>query len=333
VKQYASDVFFVLSMYYFTIKKYSIYSKKYIYTGLLGAIGVFLSNVSPIVLTCVGLYLILDHRSKNDGGEKAEKKYLLFILFFWAVLFLFYYLMFIRNHPSRAGMIRYWSKANAFMPTNPFSADFYEFLYEKSSKIISILLPFSEFGAILISLLFLFGCLFLIKNSVEGLKKIWLFNSYRTGLDHLSDKSTFTIGRGRFGEKIKAVCNIIFRVRSENKIHDIFLIYLLVLLPLLHLGLSGMKIYPIHPRLILYTFPVFIIIIGFGLQATTNFFKNKISRILKFFLIFIHLLGTFFYYKKMFPFKHEEIKDSIVYIENNKRPEEKIYICSGAEPA
>ena len=47
----------------------------------------------------------------------------------------------------------------------------------------------------------------------------------------------------------------------------------------------------------------------------------------------IYLLGSFVYYKEQFPFKHQEIKDSISYIHENRKPEENIYVYYGSKQA
>jgi hypothetical protein len=276
VKQYASDVAFTLSIYYFSIKKYIDDSKKYIYISFLGAIGVFLSNISPVILTCAGLYLLLQN-AKERNNLKAQ--HLFFTLLIWIAVFLLYYIRFIKNHPSQNRMIKYWENVGAFIPNNPFSADFYAFLSTNTSKISSALLPFSEIGATLIILFLFLGIVSLIKNGRKGF------------------------------------------------------IILFLLPPVIHLLLSAFRLYPFDLRLILYIFPLLIFVIGFGLQATTGLLSDKGSNIIKISFVLMYLSGAFFYYKDRFPIKNEEIKDSLIYIQENKRPEEKIYVYYGARHA
>jgi hypothetical protein len=100
----------------------------------------------------------------------------------------------------------------------------------------------------------------------------------------------------------------------------------------LHLFLSGLKMYPFDVRLVLYLCPIFIIISSFGVNELINvlFADLKIERI-RFLALAIPIwFSTLFYsngfYWTSFPFKKDESKKSIGYVNENKQPEDQIYV-------
>lgn len=155
VKQYMTDVLVLTCMFYFTMKNTESRSKKYILLGVLGSTGVFLSNVSPIILLCSGAYLLY-HDYKN--GWK-EIKYILIVFFTWLVVFGIYFAFFIYNHPTRDFMVRYWSMwdGGAFLPLNPFRIEFYQFVVRKSYFFYTDLFKFGQVGLYFLQLLFILG--------------------------------------------------------------------------------------------------------------------------------------------------------------------------------
>jgi hypothetical protein len=68
----------------------------------------------------------------------------LFIVFaVWLSAFLLYYCLFIYEHPHQEFMVKCWS--NAFLPSNPFTSDFYVFLFKKVPvKIFSVIFGLNE---------------------------------------------------------------------------------------------------------------------------------------------------------------------------------------------
>lgn len=136
VKQYMTDVLVLSGMYYFTLKSYELSIKKYISLVVLGTISIFLSNVSPIILLCCGIYLLY---SDFKGGWK-DLKYIFITSTVWLIFFGVYFLFFIYQHPIKEFMLGYWSNEGAFMPINPLDIEFYKFLIRKYYSFIMIYL-------------------------------------------------------------------------------------------------------------------------------------------------------------------------------------------------
>lgn len=107
-------------------------------------------------------------------------------------------------------------------------------------------------------------------------------------------------------------------------------IIILTVTPLiLHLILSGIKLYPFDTRLILYTCPCIIIICSFGFDYLVNilFSDLKIER-LRFLAVFIPLIFLYYLvnYKRGFPIDKIEIKKSIEYMEQNISKGDKVFV-------
>ena len=157
VKQYMSDVFVCLLLYFMLLKEYRNNFNRFILLAVVGAISIFLSNISAIILSTIAIYLIIE--------QIKEKKinYLGLTIPFatWATVFSFYYLRFIHNHPSKDTMLAYWS--NCFMPLNITGIGFWDFCFYKTKMIFSTLLPFGDVWIVAL-LLFVVGLYYLIKS-------------------------------------------------------------------------------------------------------------------------------------------------------------------------
>lgn len=160
VKQYMIDVLVLSIMYYLILKSYKNIINKYFLLGVLGVIGIFLSNVSPIILLCCGIYLFY-----NDyKGERKECKYIMILSATWILFFAIYYLFFIYNHPIKEFMLGFWSMEGAFMPTDPFDSEFYQFIKSKYYIFNHDLFSFGWIGFYIVQILFLFGCFNLLEK-------------------------------------------------------------------------------------------------------------------------------------------------------------------------
>lgn len=276
VKQYMTDVLLITFMYFLILKNYKKEEYKYYLISLLGASSIFLSNVAPIILFSIGLHELYNYII----NKTIIFKHLAFTYSIWLITFLIYYYYFIHNHPTKEFMINYWLKEDAFIPSNPFSINFYTFLNEKLKMMFTSLLPFSRTGEIIMYFLFPIGSFILI-----------------------------------FRKKIG------------------FLI--LIFIPLiLHLILSANKLYPFDLRLILYLSPILIITISFGFNSVINFiFKTLKIKKLKFLALIMPFISFSIFYRLGFPLKREEIKDSIIHLQQNISKNEKIYVFYSALPA
>jgi hypothetical protein len=119
-----SDVFVLLCIFYFLLKDYKKEKNKYWLLGIIGMLSIFLSNVAPILLFTCGIYLLCD----NFSQLKKRIIPLFTVSAAWMIAFLSYYCFFIHNHPLQEFMVKFWSNEGAFLPSNPFTLDFYVFL-------------------------------------------------------------------------------------------------------------------------------------------------------------------------------------------------------------
>src|SRR6185437_15559892 len=140
VKQYIVDVFVCLLLYYFLLKNYKKEVTQYILLALFGALSIFLSNISIIILFTISVFLLVTQLKK----QKINYLHLIIPFLTWGVVFSFYYLKFIHNHPNRNGMLSYWG--NSFMPFNIFGLPFWDFCFYKTKMIFSSLLSFGLLG-------------------------------------------------------------------------------------------------------------------------------------------------------------------------------------------
>jgi hypothetical protein len=137
VKQYMTDVLVLLGMFYFVLKDYKKEKNKYYVLGIVGVIAVLMSNVAPVILFICGFYLVFD-------AVFVEKKVkiipLVSVFAAWSGIFLVYYIFFIYKHPTQEIMIKFWSKANAFLPHDSVK-NICTFFTGKTAMIIYTLIP------------------------------------------------------------------------------------------------------------------------------------------------------------------------------------------------
>ncbi len=132
VKQYSIDVMVILLLYYVFFKPYKTKSTKHLVLITVGVLSLFISNITVLVLFVLGCYTLV--------FEKEKIKSLVLPSLFWVTAFIAYYVLFIYKHPSAELMTRYWQFA--FMPSNPFSVDFWSWLWQTFKTIFTYLLGF-----------------------------------------------------------------------------------------------------------------------------------------------------------------------------------------------
>ena len=113
IKQYIGDVMVTCALLYFFFKKYNNSQNKYLILAIAGLIAVFLSNVAPIILFTIGIYLLYDNLL-----DKKNLIATLSLFFFWGVVMLTYFILFIYNHPTKDKMVDYWLHTYSFMPVS-----------------------------------------------------------------------------------------------------------------------------------------------------------------------------------------------------------------------
>jgi len=156
VKQYGVDVMVVLLLYYLFIRSYKNIKSKVITLSVVGVLCIFLSNISIIILFTIGLYVLF--------YKRKILKQMLIPGSVWLLAFGVYYSLFVYNHPSTEGMQVYW--AGAFMPINPFSFEFWQWILVTSQSVFSYVLGGTSYFIIYgtISGVFLMGLFYLIRD-------------------------------------------------------------------------------------------------------------------------------------------------------------------------
>ncbi len=135
VKQYAVDVLITLVLY--CIASSSLGNKpKNLYLILVGGLGIFLSNIAPLIFVTIGVYSLYKQL-------KIRKIDYWFIItgFIWSILFGFYYIYFIHGHSTRDFMLSFWMPN--FMPLNPFSHEFINFVVKKIGYSIKMIFVYN----------------------------------------------------------------------------------------------------------------------------------------------------------------------------------------------
>jgi hypothetical protein len=135
LKQYSGDVLFAISFAYLSIKHFEKSNYKYILLSIIGSIGIFFSNISPIILFCSGIYLF----SHKLNSKIDIKKFPLCVLS-WIISFGFYYLYFIKDHPCIPFMNAFWQKS--FFTLKNGSHEFYYMTWKKIIIFCSTLFKF-----------------------------------------------------------------------------------------------------------------------------------------------------------------------------------------------
>jgi len=273
IKQYMGDVMLVSAVGYFTLMKFKNEKTRYIALAITGTIGIFLSNIAPIILLSSGLFLLY----KFLLIEQKNFKPMFITSALWASVFFVYYLLFINDHANRDIQISSFSKRNGFFIINPFHPHFFNSINFIFNNIFKINLPFGTIGKIILSVLFASGLYKLIQQKNYGL--------------------------------------IIFTIT-----------------PLItHLVFSGLKMYPIMPRLMLYLIVVVIIVITKGFDMMLHYFNSITkTRITRYLILLLPLIMFIQVFVNGYPLKNAEIKNTIKYVEKRIKPDESVFVDSRA---
>ncbi len=273
VKQYMTDVAVLCVMYTIAIRQYTETKEKYLWLICAGLVALFLSNVGILILFTVGIYLLFSVR------EKTEYTWLFLTGGIWVLFFGINYYLFIAGHPTRAFMLKYWARENAFMPLNPLSLKFGSFILDQAATIYTmILVHFKVFGRTI-----LFGL------TVAGMLSL---------------------------------------VRRKPAMPDLWLIFLPI--PL-HLLLSALKLYPFEARLILYTLPLVVLVIGFGWESMLLNLTEKQSESFQYATFLFPLISLTGLFSHGFPLQRNEIKENIAYYNKHARPSQGLFVGAGSK--
>jgi hypothetical protein len=167
VKQYMTDVCALLMLFLFSLKDYKREKSKFWLLGIFGCIAIFLSNVAPIILLTCGMYLLYEEFFVTK--RKRVLPYL-FVFGAWVAVFIWYYLLFIYNHPSEDFMVNWWrDEGYAFLPINSVIA-LYRFAAHNT-----LLFSTDKFIARIWIVLFIIGFAYLIKKKRIGILILTIF--------------------------------------------------------------------------------------------------------------------------------------------------------------
>ncbi|MBC8047341.1 MAG: glycosyltransferase family 39 protein [Fimbriimonadaceae bacterium] len=170
VKQYMGDVLVLTAIYSLVLQTDKREKDKYYLLCIAGTVSIFISNAAPIILFSTGMYILYN----NIKNKRPGFKYIAAVFSIWLISFLVYYYCFIHQHPTKDIMIDYWSDAKAFMPANPFTKGFYEFLFSKFKMMFTSLLNFNYIGLYCLSFLFFAGYILTRKRKKTGVTLLLL---------------------------------------------------------------------------------------------------------------------------------------------------------------
>jgi hypothetical protein len=266
-KQYESDVLTLIAMFYTATRTWRSDRLRFSALAGLGAVAVFLSNVAPIILLTVGIYL-----AREEFLVTGRKRILPYIPVFgcWLLAFGIYYCFFIYDHPSYRFMQFYWR--DTFLPLWP-PAKTLAFLDERMRFTLGFFLP----------------------NAIPWFLQLAV---YLLGLAAL-------VWKRRTALLIFAVCP-----------------------PLLHLLLSALQLYPFDIRLMLYTFPCFIVPIAAGIYYPLLFITRRLQpTITKIIVAAIPILLAIYYFTACYPQQMKsELKPAFDFVNDNIEQDESVYL-------
>jgi hypothetical protein len=165
VKQYMCDVMLTTVIGYLVVSLHDDEKKKFIWLAVAGAVGVFVSNITPIIMATAGLYLLHSH----FFIKKINFPYFIKVSLVWALVFGFYYFLFIYDHPSRDIQVRAFDKRGGFFNPNLFTPEFFVSIKLIFKNYFFELLPFGKAGTIIFSILYGFGLIMMIIKKRIGL--------------------------------------------------------------------------------------------------------------------------------------------------------------------
>jgi hypothetical protein len=137
VKQYMVELFIALLLVYITVtRKPSSYRSMALFC-VLGCLSVYLSLSAVIILASCCFYILY------YDIIKKHHYYILWIFLIFACHHLFYYLVFLHNHPTSELMTDIHQ--DYFISLNPLSSEFWIFLYHSVKGMVEKLLGFGNF--------------------------------------------------------------------------------------------------------------------------------------------------------------------------------------------
>jgi hypothetical protein len=160
VKHYELDMLVASFFLYAPVNRLFDEARGKIYLTLSCIVAIGISGNAPVFLPGVFLYLALENKSFIQGVKALFVPGIAIVMVFAA-----YYFLFLNAFKEKEFMDTYWSvKEPSFMPLNPFSAEFSDFVYSKQLMLFEYVFRFGVGFGWLFKVLFLAGIIFIFKS-------------------------------------------------------------------------------------------------------------------------------------------------------------------------
>lgn len=156
LKQYSSDVFIGLLLYFLAIQQLGkrITYIKLITFAVVGAIAIWFSHPSVFILAGIGITLLISAWVKKEWSKFS--KYIA-VSFAWLASFIAFYLVSIRELSNNAALQKSWdSNHNSFMPLPPVNLNELKWYFEKFFEIFNY--PSGLYLTGIAAIAFIIGC-------------------------------------------------------------------------------------------------------------------------------------------------------------------------------
>lgn len=158
LKQYAGDLMVLLAVYYGAFARgEKLERNRMLFLSVVGAIAIFLSNVSVVSLFAAGSLLLFEDLRRRRFSTAVP-------IFVWTVCFAINFAFFMKDHPTMSFMRNYW--IDSFMPLSSLEQLFGKWAPKKISQVFFELLPsgpVKRFYVVTI-LLYVFGLVRMVMN-------------------------------------------------------------------------------------------------------------------------------------------------------------------------
>ncbi|MGC1377226.1 MAG: hypothetical protein WA821_13435, partial [Anaerolineales bacterium] len=312
VKQYASDVFVALLLLWLAgrIFIHEVHEKheglktKSILLAIAGALAVWCSHPALFVLAGIGATLLLRDVARRDT---RRLKGTLAMLAVWAASFAALYFVSLRGLAANAYLLDYW--AAYFMPLPPWA-----------------------------NVAWFPGALQGTLENPVGLGVFWLLPAalMLIGLISLLRRQRCPDGSS-VAHRVEGRCPELVEGRCPELVEGWQFGALLALTLLAALAASGLREYPFVGRMILFAAPIFLALIGAGVETVAGWFRrprwlgNVIAVVIAAFLLYQPLVTAAQNFAS--PKYSEHIRPTMAWLQANRRPGDVIYVYYWAVPA
>jgi hypothetical protein len=165
VKQYMVDVLFSTYFLHIMVRKDQKIHNNLLKLFISGTLAILYSNIAVVLLATVGARMLL-----NFSEWKNNLKGVFICIASLLIVFIGYYFLFISKIQSQEFLIDYWTnKEPAFMPLNPLSANFWDFMYAKYIMLFKYLFKFGNIAAVFLQLFMVAGLIQLFRKKESSL--------------------------------------------------------------------------------------------------------------------------------------------------------------------